>query len=138
TSGENFFGFDSLVMAPLSQELEPPANLGRFTVNFDCSRVYGVVSIFLFGCLNCKALAANCFLTIALQPLERIVRRRAVHRERVQFARVGAHPFFSYTSPLGGLSVPEALRPDNADFRKALAFGLVEHELVSPSRRRLD
>ena len=30
TSGENFGDFDSLVMAPLSQELEPPANPGRF------------------------------------------------------------------------------------------------------------
>src|SRR5262249_30664818 len=31
TSAENFGDFDSFVMAPVSQELEPPANPGRFT-----------------------------------------------------------------------------------------------------------
>jgi hypothetical protein len=30
TSAENFGDFDSFVMAPVSQELEPPANPGRF------------------------------------------------------------------------------------------------------------
>jgi hypothetical protein len=30
TSAENFGDFDSVVMAPVSQELEPPANPGRF------------------------------------------------------------------------------------------------------------